>query len=61
MLSSSSLTLNVIRRVGGLEVSKWKRPAIPSVIRRVGGLEDYHWDGQLYLNVIRRVGGLEGE
>ena len=51
----------VIRRVGGLEVSKQAWGQLAGVIRRVGGLEVLKRQGEAPCHVIRRVGGLEGE
>ena len=49
----------VIRRVGGLEVSRLLLPCKGTVIRRVGGLEvSLHRILRAHA-VIRRVGGLE--
>lgn len=52
--------LNVIRRVGGLEVYRIRHTCIPFVIRRVGGLEVFAIPILSVVPVIRRVGGLEG-
>ena len=49
----------VIRRVGGLEVSRAKGLEKKVVIRRVGGLEVLQSQETSLHSVIRRVGGLE--
>lgn len=52
--------LTVVRRVGGLEVMKFRSSSCFTVVRRVGGLEDLEKDARAPLIVVRRVGGLEG-
>ena len=49
----------VIRRVGGLEITPEKLKYLHYVIRRVGGLETCHNLLRKIPVVIRRVGGLE--
>ena len=51
--------VNVIRRVGGLEVKKGLAVFDKPVIRRVGGLEEREQYPDTKYDVIRRVGGLE--
>ena len=51
--------IEVIRRVGGLEVLLVTEQTIALVIRRVGGLEVIRAAMPDSLKVIRRVGGLE--
>lgn len=50
---------SVVRRVGGLEVSRWKVPHHHIVVRRVGGLEAPEIRLSATVGVVRRVGGLE--
>lgn len=51
--------VNVIRRVGGLEVPAHHAAHQVPVIRRVGGLEEIVCTSSGKDEVIRRVGGLE--
>ena len=51
--------MQVIRRVGGLEVRHELQRQAKIVIRRVGGLEEHMILEGTALFVIRRVGGLE--
>ena len=51
--------MQVIRRVGGLEVPMFPQGKLCLVIRRVGGLEEHRNARHRKKSVIRRVGGLE--
>ena len=57
--NSRSTVIEVIRRVGGLEVVLVSSLCPDGVIRRVGGLEDKFRCIRVRARVIRRVGGLE--
>ena len=58
-LKTALMGISVIRRVGGLEVTRALEWRDTLVIRRVGGLEVRGHHRIVQFVVIRRVGGLE--
>ena len=58
-MSEESMSVLVIRRVGGLEDLPQGEEHAVGVIRRVGGLEGFRQGFGAGPRVIRRVGGLE--